>query len=306
MSDILQLVHNWKEYLQFQRHYSFHTLVSYSNDLEHFFNFIAKYNAEIVTLPTVKSVDIRLVRSWLAARRNENYNANSSARALSAIKNFYKFLEKNIEINNHAIFSVKNPKKAKSLPKSLSEAEVKQSTDHIEEFSKLPWVALRNKALLVLLYASGLRISESLSIKKKDLRNSEFLMITGKGQKQRLVPWIEGVRNLIEEYLKIMPYILEEDDYVFRGQQGGVLLPRVFNKELIALRRFYGLPENLSAHAFRHSFATHLLQNGVDLRSIQELLGHKSLSTTQRYTKVDTNYLESVYRKAHPASKQKL
>lgn len=164
---------------------------------------------------------------------------------------------------------------------------------------------LRNKALLILIYASGLRISEALSITKIHLQNLDFIKVVGEGNKERVIPWLPIVRSLIEEYLKLLPYDLNDQEPIFRGKQGKKLQPPVFNRELIKLRRFYGLPEYLTAHSFRHSFASHLLENGADLRSIQELLGHKSLSTTQSYTKTNIKHLEAVYNVSHPIKKEK-
>lgn len=177
------------------------------------------------------------------------------------------------------------------------------SLDHIEEYGNSQWIEVRNKALLVLIYASGLRISEALSITKLHLQNLEFIKIMGKGSKERVIPWLTIARNLITEYLEKLPYELKDDEPIFRGKQGKKLQPPVFNRELIKLKRFYGLPEHLSAHSFRHSFASHLLENGADLRSIQELLGHKSLSTTQSYTKTSIKHLEMAYVTAHPIKK---
>ena len=164
------------------------------------------------------------------------------------------------------------------------------------------WIDLRNKSLLTLIYASGLRISEALSITKNHVNQCEYIKITGKGNKERLVPWIEEARKLILEYLKELPYEIDENEPIFRSKTGKILHRSNFNSELVKLRRIYGLPEHLSSHSFRHSFATHLLENGADLRSIQDLLGHKSLSTTQRYTKVNLSHLEAVYNKSHPGS----
>jgi integrase/recombinase XerC len=299
---VLNLVEKWREYLNLQKNYSNHTQVSYLNDVQNFLNFISEYLACTVSATDLASVDKRLIRSWLAKLHNQGYLASSIARALSSIKNFYRFLEKNAEIKCHEIYSIKSPKKAKTLPKALTKEQLSTSITHIEEFGKKDWVELRNKALLVLIYASGLRISEALSLTKNQINNQEFIKVLGKGNKERIVPWIDDARTLVSQYLAALPFYIEENTPVFRGAQGKPLKAPVFNRELIALRRYYGLPEHLSAHAFRHSFATHLLENGADLRSIQDLLGHASLSTTQKYTKVNLKHLESVYNRAHPLS----
>lgn len=271
-----ELIIKWQKYLSLQKNHSNHTMISYNNDLKHFLEFMNYYNSDIVTMDYIKVADIRLMRSWLAKRKCDNFVTSSIARGLSAIKNFYKFLEKTSDIHNYVVFSIKSPKKSKVLPKTLSEEEVNISLDHIEEYGNSQWIEVRNKALLVLIYASGLRISEALSITKLHLQNLEFIKIMGKGSKERVIPWLTIARNLITEYLEKLPYELKDDEPIFRGKQGKKLQPPVFNRELIKLKRFYGLPEHLSAHSFRHSFASHLLENGADLRSIQELLGHKS------------------------------
>ncbi|XVN42962.1 MAG: tyrosine-type recombinase/integrase [Candidatus Rickettsia vulgarisii] len=301
--EILELIDKWRQYLRLQKNCSEHTIISYNNDLINFIDFISQYNSEIVSINSLKQVDIRIIRSWLAKRQQDNYIAVSNSRGLSAIKNFYKYLEKIHDISCHAVFSVKNPKKAKILPKALSQEDSKISIDHIDDFAELEWVELRNKALLVLIYATGLRISEALAINKMHLHNTEFIRIVGKGNKERLIPWVPDARELILKYLSKLPYNLDDREPIFRGKMGKKLQAPVFNRELIKLRRFYGLPEHLSAHSFRHSFATHLLENGAEMRSIQELLGHKSLSTTQRYTKISLKHLETVYNNTHPMSK---
>lgn len=300
---VQELIGKWQKYLSLQKNYSKHTLISYGNDLKHFLEFMNYYNSEVVTMDHIKAADLRLVRSWLAKRKCDNFVTSSIARGLSAVKNFYKFLEKTIQLHNHAVFSIKSPKKSKLLPKALSEEEVAISLEHIKEYGNAEWIELRNKALLVLIYASGLRISEALSITKLHLQNLEFIKIIGKGSKERIIPWLSVARNLVTEYLQKLPYELKDNEPIFRGKQGKILQPPVFNCELIKLKRFYGLPEHLSAHSFRHSFASHLLENGADLRSIQELLGHKSLSTTQNYTKTSVKHLEAVYVTAHPIKK---
>lgn len=298
-----ELIIKWQKYLGLQKNYSNHTMISYNNDLKHFLEFMNYYNSDIVTMDYIKAADIRLMRSWLAKRKSDNFVTSSIARGLSAIKNFYKFIEKTADLHNHVVFSIKSPKKSKLLPKALSEEEVNISLDHIEEYGNSQWIEVRNKALLILIYASGLRISEALSITKLHLQNLEFIKIMGKGSQERVIPWLAIARNLITEYLEKLPYELKDDEPIFRGKQGKKLQPPVFNRELIKLKRFYGLPEHLSAHSFRHSFASHLLENGADLRSIQELLGHKSLSTTQSYTKTSIKHLERAYVTAHPIKK---
>ncbi|MDP5110458.1 MAG: tyrosine recombinase XerC [Rickettsiaceae bacterium] len=301
--EITQIIDNWQEYLRYQKNYSKNTLDSYLNDLKNYLSFLNNYYSTQTSIEQIKSVDIRCIRSWLSSRSQNNFNLTSTARALSSVKNFYKYLEKKFNITCHSIFTVRSPKKTKSLPKALTKSEAEISLGSVEMLGDEEWIHYRNKALLTLIYASGLRISEALSITQKHLENLEFIKILGKGGKERIIPWITESKQLIEKYIKLLPYHIEVDEPIFRGKHGKPLQRAVFNKELMKLRRMLGLPEFLSSHAFRHSFATHLLENGANLRSIQDLLGHKSLSTTQRYTKINHSHLESVYEKAHPGSK---
>jgi integrase/recombinase XerC len=301
--DITGIIQKWQNYLALQQNYSEHTISAYCHDLKNFLGFIKDYKGTL-SFDEIKKIDITLLRSWLSQRKNDKYIAASNARALSTVKNFYKFLEKTEEVKCHAIFLVRTPKISKSLPKALSKDQAMDAITHMEKPGEHLWIDLRNKALLTLLYATGLRISESLSITRNHLKNQDFIQILGKGGKERVIPWIDFAKNAILEYLKIVPYEINDHEPIFRGLRGKALKASVFNKELIVLRRYYGLPEHLSAHSFRHSFATHLLESGADLRSIQELLGHSSLSTTQKYTKINTSYLMNVYDNAHPIFKK--
>ena len=300
-----EVISNWLEYLAKQKAYSNNTVLSYQNDIFNFIGFINNYLSSIVTISILEEIDTRLLRSWLSARHKDEYSMSSSARALSAVKSFYRYLEKKHNITCHSIYTIRTPKKLKPLPKALTQPETKKAIENIELLGKEEWIHFRNKALLTLIYATGLRISEALSITRNHLNNHEFIRIIGKGNKERLIPWIEESRLLVEKYLTYLPYSISESEPIFLGKNGGTLQRAVFNRELINLRRSLGLPEYLSSHAFRHSFATHLLENGANLRSIQDLLGHKSLSTTQKYTKINQLYLESIYDKTHPESKDK-
>ncbi len=305
-SEINSIVKEWQAYLELQKNYSKNTKEAYLNDLKAYFTFISNYSKKSVNLKSISLVDIRLIRSWLSDRRFADYTASSTARALSSVKSFYKYLEKTRNIVCHSIYAVSSPKKAKTLPKALSKEDTLFSLDKLASLSEIRWIDLRNRSLLTLIYASGLRISEALSLTKQHIKETEYIKVIGKGNKERLVPWINNVKKLILEYLEELPYAIGENKPIFRTKTGKVLHRCNFNSELVKLRRIYGLPEHLSSHSFRHSFATHLLENGADLRSIQELLGHKSLSTTQKYTKINLTHLESVYNKSHPEAKATL
>jgi integrase/recombinase XerC len=289
---------SWLDYLKLERGYSQHTIDAYKNDIDNYLTFLREYNSKNPDMEDVLAADLRLIRSWLANRKTNEYSASSSARSLSSIKNFYKFLHYSKGHTSSVVFSARSPKKPKSLPRPLSVDDTFLSIDHIGDFANDDWLAIRDKALLMLIYASGMRISEALSITKAHLCN-DHIKILGKGNKERLIPWIKASKKLVERYLELVPYDVSEGQ-IFLSMRGKPLIRATFSKQLITMRRSLGLPEHLTPHAFRHSFATHLLENGADLRSIQELLGHQSLSTTQRYTKVNLKRLSDVYHRSHP------
>jgi len=294
----MQEVISWLQYLALERGYSQHTVDAYRNDVDNYLEFFKEYNSAEASVDDLMAADLRLIRSWLASRRTKEYSASSSARALSSVKSFYKFLHYSTGKTSKAIFSARGPKKPKPLPRALSIEDAFSSIDHIKDFAKNDWLSLRDKALLLLIYASGMRISEALSMTKAHLCD-DYIKIIGKGGKERLIPWIPEAKKLIYRYLELVPYDVTEGQ-IFVSERGRPLLRSTFAKQLLIMRRSLGLPEHLTPHAFRHSFATHLLGNGADLRVIQELLGHRSLSTTQRYTKVDLGRLNDVYSKCFP------
>lgn len=293
-----ELTTSWLKYLAQERGYSPHTIEAYRNDIEAYRIFLRSYNAGEPSLDDLLAADLRLIRSFLASRKTKDYSNTSSARTLSGIKSFYKFLHYSTGKTSEVIFSARSPKKPKPLPKALTKDDTFASLNNIENFAKDDWQGLRDRALLMLIYASGMRISEALSITKAHLHDGH-IRILGKGNKERLIPWIPAAKALVEQYLQKVPYDIE-DGVIFLSERGKPLARATFAKQLRNMRRREGLPEYLTPHAFRHSFATHLLENGADLKAIQELLGHASLSTTQRYTKVDLNRLASVYKDAHP------
>jgi integrase/recombinase XerC len=290
---------DWLKYLEYNRNFSKHTLLAYNNDLNNFISFISKYHEIEPHQIIVEKIDSTDLRSWLAMRLNESYSYTANNRALSCIKSFFKYLSKQRQYNVKDLLLMSQAKKIHLIPKALSEEDAMLAIDNIASLASDQWIALRDCALLILLYASGLRISEALSITKEHL-NSPFILITGKNNKQRTVPWLNIAKSFIGKYLEQLPYIIQDNEPLFRGHKGGKLQAAIFARKLVALRKILGLPGKPSAHSFRHSFATHLLNHGADLKSIQELLGHASLSTTQRYTKVDIAHLQKAYFKAHP------
>jgi len=296
------IVTNWFEYLKHEKHFSFNTISAYLSDLNFFFKFLNGFKADLVTKTLLQMLEITDFRSFFA-EISEKRVANSRARTISSIKNFYKYCEKNNIFKNESIFSLKNPKLPKPLPKALNVQDTKGAISEaglVEHYKKNSedWVGVRDACLLQVIYACGLRISEGLSLKVGDLNNSLMLKIKGKGGKERFVPLLKEVFDNLKGLIEICPFCTNSDSYIFYGKLGKQLDPAVFQKVVRAARINLGLPETTTPHSFRHSFATHLLENSGDLRTIQELLGHASLSTTQRYTKVDTRRIISAFSSA--------
>jgi integrase/recombinase XerC len=291
----------WLEWMAHQKASSRHTVTAYEIDLRHFLTFINGHSGGEVSAATLTGLSLRDFRSWLAARHAQNSSATSTARAVSVVRSFYRYLKKQHGLENTAIFHLRTPKLAKALPKALGEAQALESLDAVGADRKEVWLQLRDIALLTLIYGCGLRISEALGLTPSDLpAGAATVTLTGKGNKQRMVPVLPQVHEAITAYKESCPHTLTHKEPLFRGLRGKPLQPALFQKEIRLLRATLGLPETATPHAFRHSFATHLLASGADLRTIQELLGHADLSTTQRYTKVDTQRLLSAYQKAHP------
>lgn len=298
-AEIERLIAAWSRDLGAVRRLAPNTLEAYSRDLAQYFAFLAPHTGGAVSLQTLREMRGADMRAFMARRREEGVEARSLARALSAIKGFFRFLEREGVLSTEALNTVRTPKARKSLPKALTVLEAKATIATTDELEDRPWVAARDMAVLSLCYGAGLRISEALALSRADLEGPT-LRITGKGGKTRLVPLIEPVRAAIEAYLTLCPFPLTPTQALFRGVKGGVLSPRLIQLRVAQLRGALGLPPSATPHALRHSFATHLLGRGGDLRAIQELLGHASLSTTQIYTAVDTDRLLDAYRAAHP------
>lgn len=298
-AEIERLIAAWTRDLGAVRRLAPNTLEAYSRDLAQYFAFLAPHTGGAVSLQTLREMRGADMRAFMARRREDGVEPRSLARSLSAIKGFFRFLEREGVLSTEALNIVRTPKAKKSLPKALTVLEAKATIATTEEMEERPWVAARDMAVLSLCYGAGLRISEAMSLSRADLEGPT-LRITGKGGKTRLVPLIEPVRAAVEAYLKLCPFPLTPTQPLFRGVKGGVLSPRIIQLRMVDLRSALGLPPSATPHALRHSFATHLLGRGGDLRAIQELLGHASLSTTQIYTGVDTDRLLDAYRAAHP------
>jgi integrase/recombinase XerC len=299
---LVRAAEDWRAWLRHERRFSRHTLDAYGRDLAAFFAFLAEhlgYPPGLSDLEALKPADFR---SYLARANRLGLARASTARAMSSVRGFFRFLDKRGTAKNAAIGAIGAPKVPKSVPRALGEAEALEAVAAAGDSSPEPWIAARDAALLMLLYGCGLRIGEALALKRDDAPKGETLVVTGKGRKQRVVPVLPAVRVALADYLAFLPPG-EGDDPLFVGARGKRLNPGVVQRLVRRLRAALGLPETATPHAFRHSFATHLLAGGGDLRTIQELLGHASLSTTQRYTDVDAARLEAVYRRAHPRAK---
>lgn len=283
----------WQSWLLGQRNYSAKTAESYGTDLRKFLHFLFEYHEAEAGIKTLERLEVKDFRAWLAKRKNDGFDQTSNARAISSVRSFFKFLEKQGTLKNDAIAAIKVGGRGKKLPKALSVEQVMHAIDESEG----EWEELRDKAIITLLYGGGLRISEALGLNYNDVDDAEVIKIRGKGNKERLVPILPEVKKAISSYKNACPY---RGEALFYGSKGKRLRPEIVQKKLRNYRGLLGLPDHATPHALRHSFATHLLAEGADLRSIQELLGHASLATTERYTHIDSKRLMEGYKKAHP------
>ena len=295
---------NWLNYLSNIKKLSQNSVTSYKNDLSKFFIFFQDYIEKNIGLEEIESIKISEFRSFLTYRRNSEISSNSIARNISAIKSFFRFLIKNNKIKESSVFNLKSPKLKKSIPRPIHVDLAIQVIKQAEEIEDEKWIGLRNKAILILLYGCGLRISEALSLNYDDIQNEDHILIKGKGEKERIVPMMPYIKKGIENYLEACPKEIISGEALFIGKRFSRLSPRIIQYALEKIRTALSLPETATPHALRHSFATHLLDSGGDLRTIQELLGHSSLSTTQKYTKVETSKLLDIYKKSHPLAKK--
>ncbi len=292
----------WLTHLGAERRLSPKTLEAYRRDVLQFLNFLAGHRGGPPSLKELAALTPADVRAFLAARRAENIGSRSLMRTLAGIRAFARFLERSGKGKVGALAAVRAPKIGKTLPRPLAADAARRMADPASAAGdgREPWIHARDAAVLGLLYGCGLRISEALGLKRGDFGASDALTVMGKGRKQRMVPLLPQVQKLVADYMALCPYDLPAQGPLFVGAKGGALSPRIVQLAMARLRGALGLPETATPHALRHSFATHLLAGGGDLRSIQELLGHRSLSTTQIYTAVDAQRLIAAYRAAHP------
>lgn len=304
-TDLQTLIDCWLSELN-QRDLSRHTVEAYLRDVTQFIAFLAEHSGQEVSPASFYTLKAMDVRSFLAKRRNlEATQSRSLARSLSGLRSFTLYLsEKNYPVSA-AFKIVRSPRIPKSLPRPLSQSDALQMIAVAGDMSSHPWENLRNQALLVLIYGCGLRISEALNLSYSDRPKPDniSIRITGKGKKQRDAPILPLIENAIQQYIQAAPFDFKDDDPLFRGIRGGRFSARQVQMIVEKCRRSMGLPDTVTPHAFRHSFATHLLAAGGDLRTIQELLGHASLSSTQIYTEIENTELGRIYKNAHPRSK---
>ncbi|MEO0764801.1 MAG: tyrosine recombinase XerC [Pseudomonadota bacterium] len=276
------------------------TMIAYGRDVTEFLAFMTEHSGQTQGLGALARISTQDMRAWMARTRSGGVGPRSLARKLSAVKAFYKWLSMREGFEPTAVLSTRAPKFTKKLPRPVSEEAARDLLDIASLQSDKPWVGLRDTAVLTLLWGCGLRISEALALTGRDAPLPEVMRITGKGGKERIVPVIDAARRAVDAYTAACPYDLDAEGPLFRAIRGGALAPRAIQKVMARGRMQLGLPASATPHAMRHSFATHLLNAGGDLRAIQELLGHASLSTTQAYTAVDTVRLMDVYARAHP------
>ncbi len=295
-------IENWLHHLGAERRLSPKTLEAYRRDVLQFLDFLAHHRGGAPSLKDLAALSPADVRAFMAARRADGIGSRSLMRMLAGMRAFARYLERAGKGRLGALSAVRAPKIAKTLPRPLPAAAAKRVADPelAAGDERPPWIHARDAAVLALLYGSGLRISEALGLARGDVGGRDAITVIGKGRKQRMVPVLPQVAKLIDDYLALCPYDLPESGPLFVGAKGGPLSPRVIQLAMARLRGALGLAETATPHALRHSFATHLLARGGDLRSIQELLGHASLATTQIYTEVDADRLIEAYRSAHP------
>ena len=307
-ADLAAGIDDWQRWLKHERRASPHTLAAYRRDLAAFLSFLSGHLGKPACLADLAILARADFRAWLAARSAAELQASSTARALSVVRNFFRYLARHERVGNAVLSTVRTPRLPRAVPKALTAAEAAEAVDAVGDPGDTPWIARRDTAVLALLYGCGLRLGEALALNRRDAPRSRgeeiaTLVVMGKSRKQRAVPVLPAVAAAIEDYLAACPYDGDGETPLFRGARGARLSPRLVQLRLQQLRARLGLPDSATPHALRHSFATHLLAGGGDLRAIQELLGHASLSTTQRYTEVDSAALLAIYDKAHPRTR---
>ncbi|MDD3287965.1 MAG: tyrosine recombinase XerC [Alphaproteobacteria bacterium] len=304
-ADLQDVLLRWQKWLSNEKRASPRTLESYRFDVFNLLKFLSGYRGGQIKLAVLGDLTLTDFRAWLANCAEENLEAASRARAIAGVRNFFHWLDRMGILRNEAIDLLKSPKTPRRLPRPISEGSALDIVELAKNDSAKPWIGLRDEALFTLLYGAGLRISEALGLKHSDLAQKDRIVVKGKGNKQRQVPLMPIIQESLRHYIKACPYPSSSKSAVFLGSRGEALNPGVAQRQLRQLRRDLGLSDSVTPHALRHSFATHMLASGADLRSLQELLGHSSLSTTQLYTKIESSRLSETYRLTHPRAKGK-
>jgi len=298
--DLQKARQEWLTALATERRLSPETVEAYERDTRQFLQFLTGHNGGPPRLSDIAALRAADLRGFLAHRRQQGAGARTLGRGLAGVRSLFRFLERRGLANAAGATALRAPRQPKSLPKPLTAGDARRVVSADAQLAEEPWIAARNAAVLMLLYGCGLRISEALAIKAGELPGGGVLRVTGKGGKTRLAPVLPAAQQAVAEYRRLCPYHLAAGEPLFRGARGGKLDPAIIQREMRKLRSALDLPATATPHALRHSFATHLLGRGGDLRTIQELLGHASLSTTQIYTGVDTARLLEIYDAAHP------
>jgi integrase/recombinase XerC len=308
--DLAQAGLEWLRRLAHERRYSLNTVKAYHRDLSQFLSFMAVNDRSLLSLDQVNKLKPADIRPFIASRRAQGIGASSIARTMTSLRTFARYLEREGLAKAAPFIALTTPRSARKLPRPLSVDDalaLVNPPQQLLEDTASPWISARDVAVMTLLYGAGLRIAEACSVLRRDapINGLDTLRVTGKGDMQRDVPVLPVVSKAIAEYIRLCPYYLHPDRPLFMGEQGGAMSPRVIQKKVEMLRRRMGLSPNATPHALRHSFATHLLERGADLRSLQELLGHADLKTTQGYTAVNGKRLMEVYQAAHPRARCK-
>lgn len=302
-----KLISDFIDYLTQIKKYSDYTVINYQHDINDFVDFYKSYCNTDVDLTELANADTFVFRAWLANRQHRELAVSSTSRALSALRSFYKFLFKNYKIHNDFIDIICSPKKTKKITKVVDISDIKNMHRVIKEcIENSDWLVARDWTLILLLFGCGLRISEALNLKNRDVVCCpDTLVILGKGNKERIVPVLPIINTAIQEYIKLRPFGNSPDDKLFRSVTNHDMTARMAEKLLEKVRHCMQLPDYVTPHTLRHAFATSLLSNGADLRCLQELLGHSSLSTTQLYTRVNMSDIMNVYNQCHPMAHAK-
>lgn len=306
--DLRQAIEAWWAWLLSERRVAANTQAGYARDLTAFLTFLADHGGQVPDIAFLDGLRVADIRAFLARRQADGLSRSSVARALSTLRGFFRWLDREDLVKNAAVSAVRTPKVPKSVPRAISPEEAREAISESGALASEAWQGRRDVAVFLLLYGAGLRIGEALGLNRADVPDpdsrSPMLRVLGKGNKQRLVPLLPVVADAVRAYMDGCPFDLPADGPLFRGARGRRLDPSVIQGRMAKVRAPLGLPENATPHALRHSFATHLLGQGGDLRTIQELLGHASLSTTQRYTDVDTDRLTHIHASTHPRARR--